>query len=55
VPELIECATNIDPDQPQANAVADQDLCCLLLSQVLIKHHYPGSKHHRAWSDVEFF
>jgi len=33
VPDLIECANNIDPGQPQPNAASDQDLCCLLLSQ----------------------
>jgi len=44
VPELIACANNKNPDQPQPNAASDQYLCCLLLSKGL-KHHYPSSKH----------
>jgi len=35
VPEIIECANNMDPDQPQLqpNTASDQDLCCLLLGK----------------------
>jgi len=35
VPEFIAFANNIDPDQPQHNAVSDQDRCWLLLTKSL--------------------
>jgi len=35
MPELIECANNIDADQPQYKAAAEQDLYCLLLTKTL--------------------
>jgi len=52
VPDLIEFANNIDPDQPQPNAAADQDLCCLALLSQDAYHHYLSNRHHRVWSDA---
>jgi len=39
VPQLIEFANNIDPDQPQPNAATDLDP--FLAIQPRIKYHYP--------------